>query len=114
MDDSAREKLRILILDNRVVVRWGIRQVLAEAFEHFDFSEGAAGPTGLDMALGQPWDLIVVATDVPDREQLRVLADLKKMRPDQPTLVFTARAKSSDAAVLVRNGGSEHRVGCAT
>ena len=59
MDDSAKKKLRILILDNRAVVRWGIRQVLAESFAHFEFVEGTAGPAGLDMALGQPWDLIV-------------------------------------------------------
>jgi two-component system, NarL family, invasion response regulator UvrY len=84
MDASERDKLRILILDDHAVVRRAIKQIiLAEGLDPLEFGEGKAGPEGLDLALGQPWDL-VVAVDLPGRE----MAELKRMRPDQLILVL--------------------------
>jgi DNA-binding NarL/FixJ family response regulator len=102
VDDSARDKLRILILDDHAVVRRGVRQILAERFEPLEFGEGKAGPEGLDLALGQPWDLVIVAIDVPDHDGLQVLAALRRMRPDQPILVLTVRVHPPDAADFLK------------
>lgn len=97
MDGSRRQKLRILILDNHAVVRRGVRQILAERFDTLEFGEGKVGPEGLGLALGQPWDLVIVAIDVPDQEALEALIELKRMSPDQPILALTVRVKSPDA-----------------
>lgn len=104
MDGSAQEKLRILILDDYPVVRRGIRQILAQRFDPSQFGEGEAGPEGLDRALSQPWDLVIVAIDLPDRESTDVLSELKRMRPGQPVLAFIGRAELEDAVVVVKAG----------
>jgi DNA-binding NarL/FixJ family response regulator len=94
MNRSKREKLRILILDNHAVVRQALRQIiLAERFEPVEFGEGKAGPEGLDLALGQPWDLVIV------RDGLSVLTDLKRMRPDQLILVLSVHGPESQVEV---------------
>lgn len=86
MESPTQEKLRILILDDHLVVRQAIKQiVLDERFDPLEFGESNAGPEGLDLALGRPWDLVIV------REGLDVLTELKRMRPDQLILVLTLR-----------------------
>jgi DNA-binding NarL/FixJ family response regulator len=67
--------------------------VLAERFDPLEFGEGQAGPEGLALALGQPWDLVIV------REGLSLLNELKKRRPDQAILVLTVRATEGQVKV---------------
>ena len=82
MFGSTRKALRILILDDHAIVRRGIRQILAENFAPLEFGEGEAGQESLELALGQSWDLIIVAIDLPDREALEVLTEFIRMHPD--------------------------------
>jgi two-component system, NarL family, invasion response regulator UvrY len=96
MSDPRQEKLRILILDNHLVVRQAIKQiVLDERFDPLEFGESNAGPEGLDLALGRPWDLVIV------REGLEVLTELKRMRPDQ--LIFALTLRSIESQIEVTN-----------
>ena len=92
MNDSARGKLRVLILDDHAVVRQGVRQILAESFDRLEFDEGKAGLESLELALSQSWAVVIVALDLPDREGLEMLAILKGLRPHQPILVLAFRA----------------------
>jgi two-component system, NarL family, invasion response regulator UvrY len=87
VDGPTQEKLRILILDDHVVVRQAIKQiVLDERFDPLEFGESTAGSEGLDLALGRTWDLVIV------RKGLEVLTELKRIRPDQLILVLTLRS----------------------
>jgi two-component system, NarL family, invasion response regulator UvrY len=104
MNSFTQEKLRILILDDHPVVRRGLRQILTEGFDPLEFGEGKTGSEGLSLALSQPWDLIV-AIDLPDREGLDVLDQLKKIRPDQLILVLAVRV--TEGQVEVRNNPDE-------
>src|SRR5438309_1184413 len=91
MNGHARNKLRILILDDHAAARRGLTQILAEKFDQLEFDEGEAGLKSLDTVLGQPWDLVIVAIDLPDREGLALLTELKRRRPEQPILILTLR-----------------------
>jgi two-component system invasion response regulator UvrY len=108
MGDPTQEKLRILILDDHLVVRQAIKQiVLDERFDPLEFGESNAGPEGLDLALGRPWDLVIV------REGLEVLTELKRMRPDQLILVLTLRSIESQIEVTNNPGylvSAVHRI----
>jgi len=91
MNGSARETLRILILDDHADVRQGVRQILAGSFDRLEFVEGMAGLESLELALSQSWAVVIVALDFPDREGLEVLAKLKELRPHQPILALALR-----------------------
>ena len=81
MNGSAQEKLRVLILDDHAGVRRGVRQILTEGFQALEFDEGKAGIESLDLALSQPWDLVIVSVDVPDREGLTMLTECEAAAP---------------------------------
>jgi DNA-binding NarL/FixJ family response regulator len=99
VDGPTQEKLSILILDDHLVVRQAIKQVvLDERFDPLEFGESNAGPEGLDLALRRPWDLIIV------REGLDLLTELKRMRPDQLIFVLTLRSVQSQIE-LANNPG---------
>lgn len=99
MDGPTQKKLRILILDDHLVVRKAIKQiVLDERFDPLEFGEITAGPEGLDLALGHPWDLVIV------REGLEVLTELKRLRPDQLIFVLTLRSIKSQIDVANNPG----------
>ena len=99
MDGPTQEKLRILILDDHLVVRQAIKQiVLDERFDPLEFGESTAGSEGLDLALGRPWDLVIV------RQGLKVLTELKRMRPDQLILVLTLRSVENQIEVANNPG----------
>jgi two-component system invasion response regulator UvrY len=98
MFGSARKRLRILILDDHAIVRLGVRQILHERFDGLEFGEGKAGPEGLDLALGQVWDLVTVAIGQSNRKGRAVLTKLKSMRPGQQVLVLSDCASHVDVA----------------
>lgn len=99
VDGPTQEKLRILILDDHLVVRQAIKQiVLDERFDPLEFGESTAGSEGLDLALGRPWDLVIV------REGLEVLTELKRLRPDQLIFVLTLRSIESQIEVANNPG----------
>jgi len=99
VDGPTQDKLRILILDDHLVVRQAIKQiVLDERFDPLEFGESTAGSEGLDLALGRPWDLVIV------REGLEVLTELKRMRPDQLIFVLTLRSIESQIEVANNPG----------
>jgi DNA-binding NarL/FixJ family response regulator len=100
VDGPTQEKLRILILDDHLVVRQAIKQiVLDERFDPLEFGESTGGSEGLDLALGRPWDLVI------GREGLDVLTELKRIRPDQLILVLTLRSIESQIEVANNPGG---------
>lgn len=45
-------------------MRRGVKRILAERLA--EFGEGKTGPEGLDNALGQRWDLVIIAMDLPE------------------------------------------------
>jgi two-component system, NarL family, invasion response regulator UvrY len=99
VDGPTQEKLRILILDDHFVVRQAIKQiVLDERFDPLELRESTAGSEGLDLALGRPWDLVIV------RQGLEVLTELKRMRPHQLILVLTLRSIESQIEVANNPG----------
>ena len=108
MDVSARGKLRILIVDDHAVVRRGVKQILIESFDFLEFGEAKSRPEGIDLALVTQWDLVIVAIDLPDREGVDALAELTRLRPDQPILVLTIRVKLADAVDVVKAGCKGH------
>jgi len=82
--------LRILVIEDEA----RIRSFLARGLEAEGYSvEGAEdGSAGLRLALGLPWDLVVLDLLLPGIGGLDVLRELQRHRPALPVLVLSARA----------------------
>ena len=62
----------------------------------FDVRAALDGQTGLELALGQHVDLVVLDLMLPRKSGMDVLAELASQRPGLPVIVLTARGEVED------------------
>jgi two-component system, NarL family, invasion response regulator UvrY len=97
---------RILLVDDHPIVRQGIKQVLAGAFQPALVGEAANAEEGLSEVRNTAWDVLVLDLTLPGVSGLDLLKDLRRERPSLPVLVlsmhppdqFARRAMNAGAA----------------
>ena len=111
---------RILLIDDHPIVRLGVRRILMEHFNPVFIGEAGDAETGAAMALGEPWDVVVLDITMPGAVGLDVLKHLREERPDLPILVlsihpanqFARRALSAGASgYLTKDSATSELVG---
>jgi two-component system, OmpR family, copper resistance phosphate regulon response regulator CusR len=83
--------MRLLVIEDETKVGSFIRRALEE--ESYAVDLCADGPTGLDLARGNNYDLIVLDVMLPGMSGLQVLETLRKEKVNIPVLILTARAQ---------------------
>ena len=81
--------LKVLIADDHAIVRKGLRDILREASEEALVGEASNGLEALALALGEPWDVVVLDITMPGASGLAVLKQLKRDRPALPVLMLS-------------------------
>ncbi len=89
MADSAGARTILVIDDEPLVRSFAIRALRAEGFA---VAEAAGGCEGLEIALADPPDVVLLDLGLPDLEGAEVLRRLRHERPDQAVLVWSAAA----------------------
>ena len=87
---AATVPARILVIDDEPGIRSFTARALASA--GFDVAEAAGGYQGLEIALTDPPDLVLLDLGLPDLDGEQVLQHLKQERPHQAVLVWSATA----------------------
>jgi DNA-binding NarL/FixJ family response regulator len=98
--------MRVLLADDHAVLRSGIKLMLKEEFKEAEFGEAEDSRQVLELALGQPWDLIILDLSMPGRGGLDALKELKAQRPTIPVLVLSMYAERQFAVRAFRSGAS--------
>jgi two-component system, OmpR family, copper resistance phosphate regulon response regulator CusR len=82
--------MRILVIEDEP----RILAFLARGLEADGFTVGAArdGDTGLRLALGERWDLVVLDLLLPGLDGLALLRELQARRPGLPVVIVSARS----------------------
>lgn len=97
--------IRVCIADDHVVVRRGVRQILADAK---DFSIVDEAETGEELMMksrgGQRWDVVILDLSMPGQGGLETLRQLKADFPRLPVLVLTMHSEEQYAVRAVRLG----------
>jgi two-component system invasion response regulator UvrY len=98
--------IRILLVDDHAIVRQGIRTILSIAFDRAKFGE--AGNTGeaIDLVSKQEWDLVVLDIQMPGRDGIDALKELRTLRPNLPVLMLTAYPEEQMALRVLKAGGA--------
>lgn len=86
--------IRVLICDDHLIVRQGIKQILAEAEDLRVMGEAANGPDALrgvraGREAGQGPDVVLLDIAMPQRDGLDVLKSLKSEFPKLPVLMLS-------------------------
>lgn len=98
--------IRALVADDHAVVRRGITEVLHEASDIAVHGEARSGQEALEKVRGGEWDVVVLDLNLPDRNGLDVLRDLKRERPRVPVLILTICSEDQFAVRALRAGAS--------
>jgi len=87
-------------------VRRGLKDLLAESGDIVVQGEAGNGRELLDQLSDQPWDVVVLDINLPDRSGLDLLTEVKRLRPELPVLILTICAEEQFAVRALRAGAS--------
>jgi DNA-binding NarL/FixJ family response regulator len=81
---------RVLIADDHELVRRGLRQILAEAFPKVVVTEAADARQTLQALTTKRCDIALLDINLPDRNGIDLLQELKARYPRMPVVVLSA------------------------
>jgi two-component system, NarL family, invasion response regulator UvrY len=99
--------LRVLIVDDHVLIRCGLKQILQSEFgKDITIGEAKNSKEALEHVAKSKWDVAVVDINLPGRSGLLVLGDIKAMSPRLPVLILTACSEEEFAVRVLKAGAS--------
>src|SRR5512142_2632817 len=105
--DAVRAKrMRILIVEDEPAMVAGLRDNFE--YEGYEVISAADGASGLDCALSDNPDLVVLDVMMPRMSGLDVCKQLKAKRPTLPIIMLTARGQEIDKVVGLELGADDY------
>ncbi len=99
--------MRILIIEDEADMARYLSTGLQEA--GYQVSHCADASSGLRMAQGQPWDLMIIDRMLPDeRDGLTIVKTLREAQIKTPVLVLSALASLDERVRGLREGGDDY------
>src|SRR4030081_1785031 len=88
--DKRSDMIRALIVDDHEIVRRGLKEVFGDEFSELETGEAENSRTALELITTQDWDIVLLDINMPGRNGLEVLSEIKRLRPSTPVLVVSA------------------------
>jgi two-component system invasion response regulator UvrY len=98
--------IRILIADDHPVVRQGIRQIISDIPDPVTVDEAIDGIEALNKARTGNYDVIILDIDMPGKNGLDVLEQIKYEKPNQPVLMLTMYPEEQLAVRALKIGAA--------
>ncbi len=105
-DANASKKTRILIVEDEPAMVAGLRDNFE--YEGYDVISAADGVVGLERALADDPDLVVLDVMMPRMSGLDVCKQLKTKKPLLPIIMLTARGQEIDKVVGLELGADDY------
>ncbi len=90
---------RVLIVDDHVLTRMGLAQFVTSLFAPVQVEEAESASQALGLVRQGHWDLVLLDLDLPDRNGLDILADIRHADPALAVLMVSG---SADAEMALR------------
>ncbi|KAI5915652.1 response regulator transcription factor [Thauera sp. 2A1] len=98
--------MRILIVDDHPVMRFGVRQLVERRWPEADIGEAENLLQALHLARGQAWQVAVLDLSLPDAVGLEGLAQLRRAAPALPVLVLSMHGEAAYATQALQLGAA--------
>ena len=98
--------IRLLIVDDHEIVRHGLKEVFADAFPDLQTGEAENSQSAFELLVKQKWDLALVDVNIPGRNGLEVLQEVKRSQPQTPVLILSAFPEEEFAIRALKLGAS--------
>ncbi|HZI54592.1 MAG TPA: response regulator transcription factor [Chitinophagaceae bacterium] len=80
---------RLIIADDHPAVLQAVKQLLQEEFPSAHIGEATDTKTLLDMALNQPWDLVITDLAMPGEGGFAALKKIKQAKKNLPVIILS-------------------------
>ena len=101
-------KLKILVADDHSVVRNGVIKSLQVSFPHAEFGEAANAVEIARLFHEVKWDLVILDINMPGRNGLEVLKEIKANHPEIPVIIFSMYPEDQFAVRSIKAGASAY------
>jgi DNA-binding response OmpR family regulator len=98
----------ILVIEDEAAIRRGVVDALrASGYRAIEASDGR---TGLETALTEPLDLVLLDLILPGYDGMKVLAQLRRNQGAPPVIILTARGSEPDRVAGLKAGADDYVV----
>jgi two-component system, NarL family, invasion response regulator UvrY len=119
-EPKVTREIRILIVDDHVMIRQGLRQILSDVFIKAIFGEASSGNDALEQVGKGSWDIVLLDITMPGKSGVDVLKQIVDAQPNIAVLVLSMHPeeqyavrvlKSGAAGYITKNTASEEVIG---
>jgi DNA-binding NarL/FixJ family response regulator len=96
--------MKILIVDDHAVIHQGLQRMLEDEFKGAQFGDARHSQQALDLAFGEPWDVVILDIELPGRGGLDVLKQIHAERPKLPVIIFSMHSEEQFAVRAFKSG----------
>jgi len=104
--ETSEAMIRALITDDHAVVRRGLKELLTDSHKIEVLGEASTAGEALDRVRRGEWDVVILDINLPDRNGLDLLRDLKREKPDLPVLILSVCSEDQFAVRALRSGAA--------
>jgi len=98
--------MRILIADDHLVVRKGLKQILNEEFQRSEIVDVPNAEELIAKVMSSQWDVVICDMTMPGRSGLDALQQIKQIAPDLPVLILSFHPEEHYALRALKAGAS--------
>jgi two-component system invasion response regulator UvrY len=98
--------VRVLIVDDHALIREGLRSVIADAFPHNSIGEASNSAEAMNLIWNESWDIVLLDINLPGRNGLDLLKEMKAARPKLPVLMVSGHPEEQFATRALKSGAS--------
>ena len=97
---------RILIADDHMILRQGLKQILADEFVGAKFGEAGDAAQALALLNKQAWDVLILDINMPGRNGFEVLGDVTRHHPLLPVLILSSTPEDQLGLRAIKGGAA--------
>jgi two-component system, NarL family, invasion response regulator UvrY len=98
--------IRILVADDHIVVRRGLRMILLEGFPGATIEEVGDAEDLVKQVIKETWDVVISDLSMPGRSGLDALQQIKQIKPTLPVLILSIHPEDQYAIRVLKAGAS--------
>ena len=100
------EKARLLVVEDDPAILNGLLDVLV--FNGYQVQGAEDGGQGLEKALGERFDLILLDVMLPTLDGFSICRQIRRRKPDQPVIMLTAKGAEADIVSGFKAGADDY------
>lgn len=100
------DKIKILIADDHAIVREGLKQIVAEETDMVVAGEAENTYELMKLLKNHTWNIVVLDINMPDKNGLEALKDIKLIYPNLPVLILSMFSEDQYGLRAIKAGAS--------